>query len=386
MSVVAASRRASLAAILASCMSYGIGMGLTLPLLSLVLERMGVPGSVNGLNLATGGLASLAVTPFVPRIIARFGAAEFLGACLVVAAGAMIAIYEAPSLWIWFPIRFVLSSSLNGLFVVTEFWINRLADESNRGRYVALYSICLAGSFGIGPALLQIIGTRGIAPFAAGAIMLLLAVLPVILARKHAPSIEAGPQPSVWRVIAMAPTAFTAAAVFGAIDAGMAGLFPVYAVRQHYTEAHAALAVTAMSVGSIVFQYPMGVLTDRMNRQHLLVLCAGSGVLGAAITPFVVTVPVLMYLVLLLWGGLILGVYSIGLTLLGERFKGSELASANAGFVMSYCIGLLAGPAVEGVALDIWNPNGLLVALGAISAVYVIYLSMSSDRSKLSAA
>jgi MFS family permease len=381
MSTVAANRRASLAAILASCMSYGIGMGLTLPLLSLVLERMGVPGSVNGLNLATGGLASLAVTPFVPRIIARFGAAEFLCTCLVVAAGALIAIYEAPSLWIWFPIRFALSSSLNGLFVVTEFWINRLADESNRGRYVALYSICLAGSFGIGPALLQIIGTHGIAPFAAGAIMLLLAVVPVILARDHAPAIEEGEQPSVWSVMGMAPTAFAAAAVFGAIDAGMAGLFPVYAVRQHYTEAHAALAVTAMSVGSIIFQYPMGMLTDRMNRRNLLALCAASGVVGAAITPFVVSVPVLMYLVLLLWGGLILGVYSVGLTLLGERFKGPELASANAGFVMSYCIGLLAGPTVEGVALDLWNPNGLLVALAVISAGYAIYLCISGRLS-----
>ncbi|MGD0189220.1 MAG: MFS transporter [Rhizomicrobium sp.] len=362
-------------------MSYGVGMGLTLPLLSLVLERMGVPGSVNGLNLATGGLASLAVTPFVPRIIARVGAAEFLCACLVVAAAALFAIYEAPSLWIWFPIRFVLSSSLNGLFVVTEFWINRLADESNRGRYVALYSICLAGSFGVGPALLQIIGTRGIAPFAAGAVMLLLAVVPVMLARNHAPSIDHGQQPSVWRVIGMAPTAFGAAAVFGAIDAGMAGLFPVYAVRQHYTEAHAALAVTAMSIGSIIFQYPMGILTDRLNRRALLALCAASGVAGAVIAPFVVTIPALMYLVLLLWGGLILGVYSIGLTLLGERFKGPELASANAGFVMSYCIGLLAGPAIEGVALDVWNPNGLLVALAAISAGYVIYLWISGRTS-----
>ena len=56
-------QRLSLAAILSACIAYGIGMGLTLPLLSLILERMGEPGSVNGLNLATAGLASLAITP-----------------------------------------------------------------------------------------------------------------------------------------------------------------------------------------------------------------------------------------------------------------------------------------------------------------------------------
>lgn len=377
MSIAAVSQRASLLAILSSCVSYGIGMGLTLPLLSLVLERMGVAGSVNGLNLATAGLASLTVTPFIPRMISRYGAAHFLGACLVVAATAMIAIYEAPSLWVWFPVRFVLSSALNGLFVVTEFWINRLADENNRGRYVALYSICMAGSFGIGPALLQFVGTRGIAPFAAGALMLIAAVLPVTLARHHAPRIDEGVRLSVYTVIGMAPAAFGAAFVFGAIDAGMFGLLPVYAVRSGYTEAHAALAVTAMSVGSIVFQYPLGMLSDRMNRRRLLLICSAIGIVGATVTPFVVGTPVLLYLVLVVWGGWILGIYSVGLTLLGERFKGPDLASANAGFIMSYCTGLLAGPAVEGAALDAWNPHGLVVVLGAICAAYAGYLMLS---------
>jgi len=376
-STTTASKRASLFAILASCTAFGIGVGLTLPLLSLVLERMGVPGSVNGLNLATAGLASLVVTPFVPRAIARFGAVHFLAGCLVLAAVAMIAIYEAPSLWVWFPVRFVLSSALNGLFVVTEFWINRLADEGHRGRYIALYTICMAGSFGIGPAVLQIIGTRGVAPFAAGALMLLAALFPVLLARSHAPRIDAGVPASVYRMIAMAPATFAAAAVFGAIDAGMFGLFPVYAVRSGYSEAHAALAVTAMAVGSIVFQYPLGVLTDRMNRRHLLALCAGTGIIGAIIMPFVVAMPLLMYYLLFVWGGWVLGIYSVGLTLLGERFRGADLASANAGFIMSYCMGLLAGPAIEGAALDAWNPNGLLVVLGAISAAYVGYLMLS---------
>jgi len=376
-----AGKRASFVAILASCAAFGVGMGLTLPLLSLVLERMGEPGTVNGLNLTTAGFASLVVTPFVPRLMAYFGTARFLGLCLVIAAGAMMAIYEAPSLWIWFPVRFVLSSALNGLFVVTEFWINRLADEGHRGRYVALYAMCMAGSFGVGPALLQFIGTRGIAPFAAGAVMLLAAIVPVMLARDHAPPIDSGSQKSVYSVIAIAPAAFAAALVFGAMDAGMFGLLPVYAVRSGYTEAHAALCVTAMSVGSIVFQYPLGWLTDRMNRQHLLALCAATGIVGAAVTPFAVSTPLLMYFVMLVWGGWVLGIYSVGLTLLGERFKGADLASANAGFIMSYCMGLLAGPAIEGAALDAWNPHGLLVVLGGISVAYVGYLLFGSRDS-----
>jgi len=76
-----------------------------------------------------------------------------------------------------------------------------------------------------------------------------------------------------------------------------------------------------------------------------------------------------------------MGVYTIGLTILGERFKGRELASANATYVMLYAIGLLGGPMVEGVALDLWNPNGLMVVLAAISAFYVIFLMLRGKRS-----
>jgi MFS family permease len=369
-------RRANLFAILTACVSYGLGMGLTLPLLALILERKGVPGAINGLNLATGGLAALVLTPFTPRMIARFGAAHYLAACLAIAAAALIAIYEAPSLWFWFPIRFVLSSGLNGLFVASEFWVNRLADEKNRGRYVALYAICLSGGFGIGPTLLKIIGTHGIAPFAAGSGLLLLALVPVLSMRKSAPRIEESGTSSLFAVIRAAPAALTASFVFGAIDAGMTGLLPVYAVRSGYTESNAALTVTAIALGSIALQYPLGYLADRLNRRLLLALCTATGIVGSALAPFAVHTPPLMYALLFVWGGLILGIYSIGLTLIGERFKGIELPTANAAFVLLYSLGLLLGPSAEGVALDLWNPNGLLVVLGAICAGYVMFLML----------
>jgi MFS family permease len=379
---VSAGRRLSLIAILSSVAAYGMGMGLTLPLLSLMLERMGVAGSVNGMNLATAGLAALVVTPFVPGCIRRFGTAEFLAASLVVAAVSLIAIYMVPSLWLWFPVRFVLSAALNGLFVVTEYWINRLADEHNRGRFIAVYAICMSGSFGIGPTILQVIGTHGFAPFGMGAALLLLALAPALAARHTAPQIEERETGSILSVLGLAPVAFTAAFVFGAIDAGMVGLLPVYAVRMGYDEAAAALIVTAIAAGSILFQLPLGYLADRMNRRTLLAFCASTGVVGTALVPLTIATPALLYFVLAIWGGLILGVYSVGLTLLGEQVKPGRLATANAGYVMFYCFGLLLGPAAEGVALDLWNPHGLLVVLAGICAAYVAYLILSGRKPK----
>jgi MFS family permease len=267
-----------------------------------------------------------------------------------------------------------MSSALNGLFVATEFWINRLADEDNRGRYIALYSIALVGGLGAGPLVLQIIGTHGIAPFLAGGAMLLLAIVPVQAVRRTAPRLEPGEHGSVLNVLKIAPAIFGAAAVFGAIDAGMNALLPVYAVRMGYSEAHGALIVTAIAAGAILLQYPIGWLIDHMDRRRLLAICAASGIAGSALTPFAVATPALFYLLLLIWGGVILGIYSTALTLLGERFQGAGLVTANAAFVMAYCMGLLAGPALEGAGLELWDPHGLPTVLGAICAAYLAFL------------
>ena len=367
-------RRLSLVAILSTCTAFALGIGLTLPLLSLILERRGYPGSVNGLNLATAGLAAFFITPQVPRLIRRFGTAPYLCGSLAVSAAALLGLFAAPQLWLWFPLRFILSVGLNGLFVASEFWINQLADERNRGRYVALYGIAISGGFGIGPAILYVMGTRGVAPFAAGSAMLLLAVVPVLLARKAAPQLSDEKTAGVIGALRAAPAILSAALVFGALDAGLFGLFPVYAVRSGFTEAHAALAITATSLGSMVFQYPLGMLADRFDRRTLLIVCASASVAGAGLTPFLIATPLATYALLFMWGGLMMGIYTIGLTLVGQRFKGPELASANAAYVMLYAMGLLAGPPVEGVALDAWNPNGLMVAMASIGVIYVIFL------------
>jgi MFS family permease len=121
-------------------------------------------------------------------------------------------------------------------------------------------------------------------------------------------------------------------------------------------------------------------LADRFDRRRLLILCGSAGVAGAVLTPFAIHTPALMYALLFFWGGIIMGIYTIGLTLVGERFKGGELASANAAYVMLYAAGLFCGPMVGGVALDAWNPHGLMAELAVISLIYVIFLILRRKR------
>jgi len=74
-------------------------------------------------------------------------------------------------------------------------------------------------------------------------------------------------------------------------------------------------------------------------------------------------------LLVFVWGGFIAGIYTVGLAHLGSSFKGQDLAAANAAFSILYAIGSLVGPGIGGLAIDAWQPYGLLVAVGALGAI-----------------
>ncbi|MBN9630733.1 MAG: MFS transporter, partial [Actinobacteria bacterium] len=72
---------------------------------------------------------------------------------------------------------------------------------------------------------------------------------------------------------------------------------------------------------------------------------------------------------LLLWGGISFAIYSVGLTLLGQRFKGDDIARANAALTTVYTFGGMIGPPIAGTALDTVGKPGFGLSLAAF---YVI--------------
>jgi len=141
----------SLAAVIACITAVGMGLGLSIPLLALQLEQRGTDTALIGLNTAMPALATLVFTPFIPTLLRRVQPDRFLLACMALSAACMPCYFLFPNIWAWFPIRFINGIALTGLFVVSEFWINQLADEKSRGKLIGLYGSILSGGFAIGP-------------------------------------------------------------------------------------------------------------------------------------------------------------------------------------------------------------------------------------------
>ncbi|WP_117193940.1 MFS transporter [Rhizobium terrae] len=362
----------SLIAAISAISAVGIAIGLGLPLLSIILEKRGIASTLIGLNAAMAGIASMAAAPITTKFAHDYGVAKTMMVAVVVAALSAIGFFYADAFWMWFPLRFTFHGATTTLFILSEFWINEAAPPRRRGLVLGIYATVLAIGFAIGPLLFSALGSDGIMPFLVGAIIIMLAVIPIFIARRESPVLDTKPERHFFHYIFLVPTATAAVFAFGAVSAGGLSLFPIYALREQLTEAQAALLLTVMGAGNMAFQIPLGLYSDRLrDRRPLLAIMAVLGVLGSLALPFLIEHWILMAVILFFWGGCVSGLYTVGLAHLGARLSGPDLAAANAAFIFCYAVGTVAGPQGIGAAMDVAGNDGFAWALAGFFGFYV---------------
>jgi len=372
----------SIGAAIAAISVVGMALGLGMPLFSVVLESRGHSASMIGLNTAIAGVASIVAAPFAAPLASRFGVAATMLAMSLASVVAIVGLYLADAFWMWFPLRFVLHFGVTVLFVLSEFWITATAPPSRRGLVLGVYATVLSLGFAVGPLIFSQIGSEGLLPFAIAAAMMLLVVPPLIAAWRESPDISASrPSARFSSYIFLVPTATAAVFVFGAVETSGFAFFPLYGTRLGYTQAEAALLLTAVGLGNVLLQIPLGLLSDRMrDRRHLLIGCALIGLGGILALPFVAGDWYASAAILFIWGGVVAGLYTVGLAHLGSRLTGRDLASANAAFVFCYGIGMLAGPQAIGIGMDAFGTHGFAYVIAAFFAAYAVMAVMRVNR------
>ncbi|MBB4007624.1 MFS transporter [Allorhizobium taibaishanense] len=363
----------SLIAAVSSISAVGIAIGLGLPLLSIILEKRGIPSTLIGLNSAMAGVAAMIAAPITTRLAHHFGVAQTMIWAVLLAALGALGFYYAEAFWMWFPLRLVFHGATTTLFILSEFWINAAAPPSRRGLVLGIYATVLSVGFAAGPLLFSIVGSEGVLPFAIGAVAILMAAIPIFIARNESPALDEKPEMHFLRYIFLVPTATAAVFVFGAVEVGGLSLMPVYATRIGFSESQSALLLTVMGIGNMAFQIPLGMLSDKLkDRRTLLGALATVGLAGSLLLPLISHSWIAMAVILLFWGGCVSGLYTIGLSHLGSRLTGSDLAAANAAFVFCYAVGTVAGPQVVGAAIDMGGNAGFAWSIAGFFALYVV--------------
>lgn len=358
----------------------GMTIGLTMPLTAVVLDRNGVAGTLIGINAAAQFVGIMAGAPLGPRLVPRFGLLPVMAGALAASAATLAVMPVVTAYPAWLVLRFVFGAAEGVLFVATETWVNQAVSNAVRGRVVSLYTTSLASGFALGPLLIGITGTEGALPFLVGAGVLTGGLAILMLGIGTAPRIAGALSFTFTGYMAALPVAVCAAGLFGLADGGLIAMLAVYGLGLGFGEAKAASLVTALVAGGVVLMIPIGWLIDKVDKRRFVVGCAGSITLLTASIPMLAFRAEALYPALFLLGGLLGSLWLVSMALLGERFRGSDLAAANVGLTFAYGTGSLVGPAVAGAALEAWPPHGMMPALAVCVGIFAVYSAVTKRR------
>ncbi len=364
----------TLVAACAAITVFGFAFGMTYPLLSLILESRGVSTDMIGINSAMMPLGILLFSSIIPVVAKRYGARNVAIAAAIISGFVILSYKVFDSLSAWFLIRLIQGMSISTLFVLSEAWIVGSAGDHNRGKIVAIYASVLSASFGAGPLLIGFIGIEGWLPFVLGAAVVFLGVIPFFFIREETTSVPEETKPSgIFDFVPKAPVLLLAVGIFAIFDAATLSLFPVYGMQNGLDVATSANILTALIIGNVLLQLPIGWLCDKYPHRKILTGCALITSVLLLFVPFVMD-SMLKWPLLVLVGTTGYGVYTVSLTSLGDRFKGTELVNGSAAFAVVWGLGALFGSVSGGWTMAGFGSHGLPVSLSLVYFILVVAL------------
>ena len=350
----------------------GIKLGTLIPLLALILEARGYSNTEIGLNVVAQPLAVILFVRITPIIIHKIGLAKSI---IIAQIFTIILYFTFPifdSLTAWFVIRFIIGFAGALAWNAFDTWMLSMADDTNRGKIVTIYNTVFVIGFASGPMVLSLTGIEGWLPFIVISSLSFIAILPLIMLEIEDPKLPDKKSLPVFAAIIAAPTIFGAAILCGLDDVMFVSFFPIFMIKNQFTQEIALQYVTITLVGGVMCQPLIGVLLDKFNKRLLLNIAVLITFFCPILFAFYLDNFYVMAASCFIWGGAASGLFAIALTMLGERYSASQVAGATAILVMVFEVGSLIGPLIGGRVMDAVGPMGFIYTVTSFTFIFLV--------------
>ncbi|NMM55201.1 MFS transporter [Paenibacillus aquistagni] len=349
-------------------MFTGLSQGLLLPLLTIFLERMGVPSDLNGLNATALYFGTFVMMFFVERILRKLGYKRMLLGGMLVVTFALMLFPLFPSIGFWFVLRIVVGVGDSALHYATQLWAVTISPADRRGRNISLYGMAYGVGFSIGPLGIHLLGISDAAPFVFIVALFILVMLIVWIKLPNqdmnAMHGEARPEKRYARSYQWAWFALLPSFLYGYMESSMNSNFPVYALRLGLDQTWIAFLLPFFGLGALILQLPLGILSDRVNRKAVLMSCGIAGGLLFCLVPLVGDNPWGILILFMLIGGLVGSFFSLGLAYAADILPKAYLPSANVIASVHFSLGSIIGPNLGGFGIRYLSIGSMFYFLG----------------------
>ena len=353
---------------------FSLTYGLSSPLIAFKLLNAGMSESAIGVNAAMHAVGVFLIAPFLPALFRRYRPLTLIVVSLC-AIAVIFVLFGVVSFPMWFLLRMGLGLFSEIIMVQTETWLNGSTIERARGKVLALYTAGMSLGFATGPLILAWTGSDGNLAFYVASVLAGLAI--VFIFTSGMPRVEGHEEKpeTLGNSLKLAALPIMATVLNAAVEVLGMNFLSLYAIKLGWSESASALLISVLMFGAILLQLPIGWLADRVDRLKLMTTLAFIAAALAFVWPHILAFHLLSYVMLFIWGGIFVGIYTVAITWVGERFKGGQLAGIYAAMSVAWGAGALAGPLLGGFAMT-FSLHGLPWLTGALCLVFAL-LSLS---------
>lgn len=365
-----------------------LGMGVLMLGAGLQSTLLGVRATSEGFSTAAIGVIMscyyagfLFGTTIAPRMIRHVGHVRAFAAFAAVAAAATLsqAVFVHPVAWA--TMRLLTGLCFAGIYVVAESWLNDRATETNRSRLLAVYMVVLYVGLGASQFLLLASDPATDVPFMLIAALICLAIVPLVLSAHPAPVVLTPRAVRYRDLYRLSPLGVVAVAMSGSMSAIVFSLGPVYGRLSGMDTAAIATFMAANILAGVVTQYPIGALADRLDRRAVTAgVCALSTALFLGIV-FWAEMPTALLLALsALASGLVLTLYSLGISHVNDRLDPSQMLAASSALLLLNGGAAVIGPILAASAMGRFDATAYFVTLGSLTAALTLFCLWRRSR------
>jgi MFS family permease len=364
----------SIASIIVSMTIAAIGSGIMATYVPFVLTQQGdawaarlaVPA------LAFGGLLGCVLAG---PLIRRVGHAR-LFACsmaMVIIAAVLVAA-DLPAAW-WILARAIYGAASNVNFIIAQSWLNHAASNEWRGRAMSFFYMTFVLALGGGAWLFgQVPAGSNLAPLIV-VFVTALSILPIGLTRLPNPPAPASVSVNIKMAWTISPVGLVGVLASGGLSMVVQGFTPIYATLNGVSQGEVALLMLVMQTGLLFVQYPLGIISDRLDRRVVLLFTCGLIVVaGFAALMVSFTTFVLLMIVFLVFGGAVETVYSVANAHANDRADPGDFVPLSSTLLVAWSTAATIVPLLVTMISPFSGPRTFIVAAMLVAVAYGLFI------------
>ncbi|WP_068296973.1 MFS transporter [Pararhodobacter sp. CCB-MM2] len=315
-----------------------------------------------------------------PEMIRRVGHVRVFAALGSMISAVLILYAAWPNWMAWAVMRVLIGFSFSGVYITAESWLNNASTNETRGQALSLYLIVQMIGIIAAQALLNFADPSGYILFVIPSVLVSLAFTPILLSISPAPAFDSTKPLNFKQLYQASPLGCVGMFLLGGVFSAQFGMASVWGTQAGLDIRNLSIFVASIYVGGLFLQFPIGWMSDRMDRRKLILgLSAAGGVV--LMVPVLFDVPFLLLIVVgALMGGISNPLYSLLLAYVNDYLDKSDMAAASAGLIFINGLGAISGPILTGWLMGAIGPSGFFLFMAVIFVVLAVYAAWRMTR------